>query len=96
LLSATQSGSTTENYTYDPVGNRFSSLGVASYSNNTSNELTATSNVSHGHDLNGNAITKNDSAGITSCAWEFEKGMTSVTLPGTGGAVTGEATPCVS
>jgi YD repeat-containing protein len=47
LLSATQSGSTTESYTYDPVGNRLSSLGVASYSNNSSNELTATSNASY-------------------------------------------------
>ncbi len=39
-----------ENYTYDPVGNRLSSLGVASYTNNTSNELTATSNASYGYD----------------------------------------------
>ena len=47
LLSATQGGSTTESYSSDPVGNRLSSLGVASYSNNTSNELTSTSNASY-------------------------------------------------
>jgi RHS repeat-associated protein len=88
LLSATQSGSTTENYTYDPVGNRLSSLGVASYSNNTSNELTATSNATYGYDLNGNATTKNNSTGITTYAWDFENRMTSVTLPGTSGTVT--------
>ncbi len=87
LLSATQSGNTTENYTYDPVGNRLSSLGVASYSNNTSNELTATSNATYGYDLNGNAITKNNSTGLTTYAWDFENRLTSVTLPGTGGTV---------
>ena len=85
LLSATQSGSTTENYTYDPVGNRLSSLGVASYTDNTSNELTATSNASY--DLNGNATTKNNSTGITTYAWDFENRLTSVTLPASGGTV---------
>ena len=88
LLSATQSGSTTENYTYDPVGNRLSSLGVASYTNNTSNELTATSLATYGYDLNGNAVTKNDSTGITTYNWDFENRLTSVVLPGSGGTVT--------
>jgi RHS repeat-associated protein len=87
LLSATQGGSTTESYSYDPVGNRLSSLGVASYTNDTSNELTATSNATYGYDLNGNAVAKNDSTGITTYAWDFENRLTSVTLPGTGGTV---------
>jgi len=87
LLSATQSGSTTESYSYDPVGNRLSSLGVASYTNNTSNELTATSNATYSYDLNGNATTKNNSTGITTYAWDFENRMTSVTLPASGGTV---------
>jgi len=86
LLSATQ-GTTTESYTYDPVGNRLSSLGVPSYANNVSNELTSTSNLTYGYDNNGNAITKNDSTGITTYAWDFENPLTSVTLPGTGGTV---------
>jgi RHS repeat-associated protein len=87
LLSATQGATTTESYTYDPVGNRLSSLGVSSYTNNSSNQLTATSNASYGYDLNGNAVTKNDSTGITTYAWDFENRLTSVTLPGTGGTV---------
>jgi len=87
LLSATQGATTTESYTYDPVGNRTASLGVASYTNNSSNELTATSNASYGYDLNGNAVTKNDSTGITTYAWDFENRLTSVTLPGSGGTV---------
>jgi RHS repeat-associated protein len=86
LLNATQ-GSTTESYSYDPVGNRLSSLGVASYSYNPSNELTSTSSATYGYDNNGNSITKNDSTGITTYAWDFENRLSSVTLPGTGGTV---------
>ncbi len=41
LLFVTQGGSTTESYTYDPVGNRLTDLGSSSWSYNTSNELTA-------------------------------------------------------
>jgi RHS repeat-associated protein len=74
-------------FRYDPVGNRLSSLGVASYTNNTSNELTATSNASYSYDLNGNVATKNNSTGITTYAWDFENRMTSLTLPASGGTV---------
>ena len=42
-----QGTNTTESYSYDPVGNRLSSLGVSSYTNNTSNELTSTSGASY-------------------------------------------------
>jgi YD repeat-containing protein len=87
LLSATPNSGTAESYTYDPVGNRLSSAGVPSYSYNSSNELTSSSSASYGYDLNGNAVTKNDSTGITTYAWDFENRLTSVTLPGTGGTV---------
>ena len=87
LLSATQGGNTTESYTYDPVGNRLSSLGLSPYNYNTSSELTSTPSATYGYDLNGNAVTKNDSTGITTYAWDFENRLTSVTLPGTGGTV---------
>jgi YD repeat-containing protein len=99
LLSATQvrqprrvtpgAGSTWSlQITSIPVGNRLSSLGVASYTNNTSNELTATSLASYGYDLNGNAVTKNDSTGITTYNLDYENRLTSVVLPGSGGTVT--------
>src|ERR1044071_4141207 len=39
------------------------------------------------YDLNGNIVTKNDSTGITTYAWDFENRLTSVTLPGSGGTV---------
>jgi hypothetical protein len=47
---------TMEGYTYDPVGNRLSSLGVSSYTNNSSNELTTTSNASYTYDYNGREL----------------------------------------
>jgi RHS repeat-associated protein len=87
LLSATQGATTTESYTYDPVGNRTASLGVASYTTNSSNELTATSNASYTYDLNGNTITKTDSTGTTTYTWDYDNRLTSVTLPGSGGTV---------
>src|SRR4029077_3632419 len=88
LLQGTQGGTTTESYTYDPVGNRLSSLGVSSYTNNTSNELTATSNASFAYDNDGNTTSKTDSTGATNYAWDFENRMTGATLPGSGGTVT--------
>ncbi len=87
LLSATQGATTTESYTYDPVGNRLSDLTTSGWSNNTSNELTSRPGVSYTFDNNGNTLTKADSTGTTTYAWDFENRLTSVTLPGSGGTV---------
>jgi RHS repeat-associated protein len=87
LTDVTQGSTTTESYTYDPVGNRTASLGVSSYTNNSSNELTATSNASYTYDANGNTLTKVVGSNTTTYAWDFENRMTSLTLPGTGGTV---------
>jgi YD repeat-containing protein len=81
LLSATQGATTTESYSYDPVGNRTASLGVASYTTNSSNEMTANSNASYTYDLNGNETSKTDTSGTTSYTWDFENRLTQVTLP---------------
>jgi RHS repeat-associated protein len=87
LLQATQGANMTESYTYDPVGNRLSSL-AASYSVNSSNEMTATGGVMYTYDANGNTTSKIDSTGTTSYIWDFENRLASVTLPGSGGTVT--------
>jgi len=87
LLSATQGGSTTESYTYDPVGNRLTALGSAAWSYNTSNELNSRPGASYAFDANGNTLSKNDSTGITAYTWDFENRLTSVILPGSGGTV---------
>jgi len=93
LLSAAQGGTTTDSYTYDPVGNRLSSLGVWPYSYNTSNELTSTPSATYTYDYNGNTTSKTDSNGTTNYAWDFENRLSSITLPGTGGTVSFEYDP---
>jgi RHS repeat-associated protein len=88
LLSATQSGTPKETYTYDPVGNRLSSLAGSGWSNNTSNQLIARPGITYTYDNNGNTLTKIDSTGTSTYTWDFENRLTSVSLPGTGGIVT--------
>jgi RHS repeat-associated protein len=87
LLSVTKSGSTTESYTYDPVGNRLTNLGSSSWSYNTANELSARPSYSYTYDLNGNTQTSVGSAGTTTYNWDYENRLTSVVLPGSGGTV---------
>jgi len=87
LTQAAQGGTTTESYSYDPVGNRTASLGVSSYTTNSSNELTAMTGASFTYDTNGNTTSKTVSGNTTNYSWDFENRLTSVTLPGTGGTV---------
>jgi RHS repeat-associated protein len=87
LLSATLGATTTESYTYDPVGNRLSDLTTSGWSNNTSNELTSRPGVSYTFDNNGNTLTSTTGSNTTTYAWDFENRLTSVTLPGSGGTV---------
>lgn len=87
-LTGVTQGATTESYTYDPVGNRLSSLGVSPYSYNSSNELTAKPGVTYAYDSNGNTSSKTDSTGTTNYTWDFENRLTKVVLPGTGGTAT--------
>jgi RHS repeat-associated protein len=88
LTGVVQGSTTTESYSYDFVGNRLNSLGMPSYAYNSSNELTSSSNATYGYDANGNTVTRNDSSGITTFAWDYENRLTNVTLPGSGGTVT--------
>jgi len=88
LLSAAQGGTTTESYTYDPVGNRLSNVSGSGWSNNTSNELTSRPGVTYSYDANGNTTSKSDSTGATTYAWDYENRLVSVALPGSGGTVT--------
>ena len=87
LTGVTQGTNTTESYTYDPVGNRLSSLGVSPYNVNVSNELTSTPSTSYTYDNNGNTQTKVVASNTTSFTWDFENRLSSVTLPGSGGTV---------
>jgi RHS repeat-associated protein len=93
LSQTTQGGATTESYNYDLVGNRVSSLGVSSYSSNSSNELTSTSSASYTYDYDGNTTSKTDAMGTTNYSWNYENRLTQVTLPGTSGTVTFQYDP---
>ena len=87
LQQVTQGTNTSENYTYDKVGNRLTSHDVATYSYNSSNQLTAADGTSFTYDHNGNTTSKTDMNGQTAYAWDFENRLASVTLPGGGGVV---------
>jgi RHS repeat-associated protein len=84
LLTAAQGGSTTESFSYDPVGNRTASLGVSSYTTNSSNELTAMTGASFTYDYNGNTTSKTVSSNTTNYSWDYENRLTSAALPGGG------------
>ncbi|MFZ0819218.1 MAG: RHS repeat-associated core domain-containing protein [Candidatus Acidiferrales bacterium] len=88
LTQVNQAANQTESYTYDPVGNRLSSLMAATSSYNASNELTSNSNATYTYDSNGNTTSKTNSSGTTNYTWDFENRLASVALPGTGGTVT--------
>ena len=87
LTQAVVGGSLAESYTYDAVGNRLTSVSPASYTYNSSNQLTSSSAATYTYDANGNTLTKTDSTGTTYYTWDYENRLTSVTLPGTGGTV---------
>jgi RHS repeat-associated protein len=88
LTQVTQGITTTESYSYDAVGNRLSSLGMSPYIYNSSNELISTPSSAFTYDSNGNMLTKADSNGTTTYAWDFENRLASVSLPGTSGTMT--------
>jgi RHS repeat-associated protein len=87
LTQVAQGNTTTESYSYDPVGNRLSSLGLSPYNYNTSNELTSTPSTSYSYDSNGNLTSETNSSGTSTYAWDYENQMTSATLPNNGGII---------
>jgi RHS repeat-associated protein len=88
LTGVTQGTNTTESYTYDPVGNRLSSLGVSPYSVNVSNQLTSTPTRSYTYDNNGNQFTVTSSFGTATYTWDFENRLVARTPAGGGSTVT--------
>jgi YD repeat-containing protein len=84
LKTAKQGTTTKESYTYDPVENRLSSLGVSPYNYNTS-KLTSTPSGNYTYDNNGSR--KSDPSGAQ-YSWDYENRLTQVILAGTGGTVT--------
>jgi RHS repeat-associated protein len=87
LTQAVVGGNLAESYTYDAVGNRLTSVSPASYTYNSSNQLTATSAATYTYDYNGNTLSKTDTNGTTYYTWDYENRLTQVALPGEGGTI---------
>jgi RHS repeat-associated protein len=66
-----------ENYAFDPVGNRTSSHRSSSYTYQPFNKLAATQTASYQYDANGNTQTKSDSTGFLIYGWDNENRMVS-------------------
>ena len=82
LTQATRSsdGIATEKYTYDAVGDRLTSPGVP-YTYDDAHKMLTREGVPYTYDANGSTLSKTNSGGATSYAWDFEKRLTSVTKP---------------
>jgi YD repeat-containing protein len=81
LTKVVLGANTTASYSYDPVGNRLSSL-ISQYFSNNSNQLTAAGANTYSYDDNGNMLSKTTAAGTSAYTWDFENRMISATVPG--------------
>jgi RHS repeat-associated protein len=81
LTQVTRAAATTEFYNYDKVGNRTASHLSASYTTNSSNQLTATTSATYTYDNNGNTLSKTEGTDVTQYTWDYENRLTQVTLP---------------
>ncbi len=86
LTAASYPATANESYAYDPVGNRNSSQRSSTYGYQPFNRLSATSVASYVYDNNGNMTAKNEGAGTTQFAWDFENRLTQVVTPASGSA----------
>ena len=73
----------TEQYTYDPVGNRLNTLTNSGWNYNSSNQLTARPGETYTYDNNGNTLSRTDPGGATtSFAWDAENRLKQVSSLG--------------
>jgi len=71
-----------ESFTYDPVGNRLTYKGGATWTHNENNQLKTAEGVTYTYDENGNRESKNDGTGTTSYVYDFDNRLTQVTVNG--------------
>jgi len=89
LLSVVYPNGVVHIYAYDNP-NQVTSEAIACHPNNMNGNVTYgydTVENSCTDDSNGNTLTSVTGSNTTTCAWDFENRLTSVTLPGTGGTV---------
>ncbi len=83
LLGVNVGGVQTEQFTYDPVGNRLTSIDNPSWTYNTDNELTGYGVTSMTYDANGNMTGWSDSSGSHNLSYDFENRLASYTTAST-------------
>ncbi len=81
LTSATNSAQPNESYAYDGLGNRMASHLSANYNYQSFNKLVSTATATYNYDNNGNLLSKSDSSGTTTFAWDEENRLKQVSLP---------------
>jgi RHS repeat-associated protein len=74
-------GSSTENYAFDSVGNRTSSSLSATYAYQPNNRLTNTATASYAYNINGNMTSMTDTSGTTNYVWDYENRLKQATKP---------------
>ena len=77
------SGSVSESYAFDGVGNRNTSHRSASYSYQPNNKLTSTNTATYAYNANGNMTSKTDVNGTTQFIWDTENRLKQVIKPDT-------------
>ncbi len=77
----TVTGSVSENYAYDAVGNRTASHLSSTYSHSPFNRLTATASETYTYDANGNMTSRADGSGTWVYEWDYENRLKKVTRP---------------
>jgi RHS repeat-associated protein len=82
LTQVVRNTSTTEAYTYDPVGNRLSSLSAPTWTYNARNELLSQGGTTYTYDANGNLSQKVEPGATWSYTWNAENQLTAVTKNG--------------
>ena len=81
-LTGATNPSVTESFTYDPVGNRLTSIDVhGDWSYNQNNELLSYNGVSFEYDPNGNIIGKTDQTGTTTLTYDVDNRLIQLVTP---------------
>jgi RHS repeat-associated protein len=88
ITQVVKGSTTTEQYTYDAVGNRLSALGSSSWAYNSSNQLTSRPGYTYTYDADGNLLTSASSAGTASYTWDFENRMSQAVTAGSNYTIT--------
>jgi len=81
LFSAVHPNQPDETYTYDAVGNRLTSADFNDWTYDNTNRLLSYDGVFFTYDDNGNTISKSDSNGTTTYAYDYENRLISAITP---------------